>query len=102
MSERADAIERLILSEPAAARITPDLIGEMLQGFALPPLRGLDWLSESIRPLVFVGLLILEKRRTGVRSIPEFFLRPYLNRRPLANFPEQLSLEKYRGPLDTK
>lgn len=54
MSERANAIERLILSEPAAARITPDLIGEMLQGFALPPLRGLDWLSESIRPLVFV------------------------------------------------
>lgn len=52
--ERAKALEQLLLSEPAAARITGELVAKMLHGFSIPRLKDCDWFAERIRPLVWV------------------------------------------------
>lgn len=52
--ERKRSIERLLLSEPVAARVTGGLMEEMLEGFGLPQRKDCDWFAEQIRPLVWV------------------------------------------------
>lgn len=53
--ERARLIQQMILSEPAAARITPELMADVLKGCDLRPLRGAEWFADTIRPIIYIA-----------------------------------------------
>ena len=54
MTDAAAGAAKILASNPASARVTPELIGEMLTGFTLIPLKDLAWFSNPIKVLAYI------------------------------------------------
>ena len=50
-----DLFLQLLLTDPQIARLTPELIGEALEGFALPSLKDTAWIARAVQAAVTVG-----------------------------------------------
>lgn len=56
--ERADDDDfflQVMLTDPRVARITPEVVGEALNGFALAPLKDMAWIARAVQAAVTVG-----------------------------------------------
>lgn len=52
-----DPFLRVMLTDPRIARLTPEIIGEALKGFALPSLKETAWIARALQAAVMVGMI---------------------------------------------
>ena len=50
-----DYFARVMLTNPNIARLTPVLIEEVLEGFALAPMKDVSWIARAVQAAVYVG-----------------------------------------------